>query len=90
MHSSAWALAFAEANTGNNIPARMAMMAITTRSSISVKAWRVVDCDLIRPKLISPENEFLGLHKRLIAGAGNMLVVGDGIGHNILAVDDDG
>ena len=32
------ALDFALANAGNNIAAKMAMMAMTTRSSISVKA----------------------------------------------------
>jgi len=34
----AWALAFALANAGNSIAAKMAMMAMTTSSSIKVKA----------------------------------------------------
>jgi hypothetical protein len=34
------ALLFARASPGSSIPARIAMMAITTSSSISVKAWR--------------------------------------------------
>src|SRR6266404_4610981 len=42
-----WALVFALLRAGNNIAARIAMMAITTRSSISVKAWRAFDWDFI-------------------------------------------
>src|SRR5204862_344616 len=37
MHRMPWALALALAKAGNNRPARMAMMAITTNSSIKVK-----------------------------------------------------
>jgi len=38
-----WALALAFDNAGNNIPARMAMIAITTKSSINVNAEQVAD-----------------------------------------------
>src|SRR5258708_32893407 len=54
MHEIAWALIFALLNAGNNNEARIAMMAITTRSSISVKARRVFDGDLIRSNPASP------------------------------------
>jgi hypothetical protein len=40
MHLAARPLSLAEFNAGSSIPARMAMMAITTRSSISVNADR--------------------------------------------------
>ena len=40
MHWIAWALTFALLNAGNNIAVRIAIMAITTRSSMSVNAWR--------------------------------------------------
>ena len=36
MHFAERAFSFAEFNAGSSIPARMAMIAITTRSSISV------------------------------------------------------
>src|SRR5882724_1647054 len=54
MHEIAWALIFALLSAGSNNEARIAMMAITTRSSISVKAWRVFDGDLIRSNPASP------------------------------------
>src|SRR5436190_16754812 len=38
MHLMAWALTFARASAGRSNPARMAMMAMTTRSSMSVNA----------------------------------------------------
>src|SRR6266498_3349642 len=38
-HAMAWALALARARAGRSRPARIAMMAITTRSSIRVKPW---------------------------------------------------
>src|SRR5436190_4829131 len=39
-HAMPWAFVFALANAGKSKPARMAMMAITTRSSMRVKAFR--------------------------------------------------
>jgi hypothetical protein len=36
MHFTVWALSFAFESAGNSIPARIAMIAITTRSSIKV------------------------------------------------------
>jgi len=42
-HRMAWALALALLNAGNSIAASMAMIAITTRSSINVKAHRLLD-----------------------------------------------
>src|ERR1051326_1756711 len=45
MHRIRVALAFDRASAGKSIPARMAMIAITTRSSIKVKAdwaWRLI------------------------------------------------
>jgi hypothetical protein len=39
-HDMAWALDFALANAGRSIAARIAMIAITTSNSISVKAER--------------------------------------------------
>ena len=51
MHWMPWALIFAPLNAGNNIAARIAMIAITTSSSISVKPgfepyqqWRCLRC----------------------------------------------
>ena len=38
VHLTPWACALARAKAGNNIAARMAMIAMTTRSSINVKA----------------------------------------------------
>jgi hypothetical protein len=38
-HLIAWALALPLPRAGNSKPARMAMMAMTTKSSISVKAF---------------------------------------------------
>src|SRR5436309_15997216 len=38
MHLMAWALTFARASAGRSNPARMAMMAMMTRSSMSVNA----------------------------------------------------
>ncbi len=40
MHLIWWALPLAFESAGNNMPARMAMIAITTSNSISVKAER--------------------------------------------------
>src|SRR5687768_274491 len=42
MHEMPCAFAFALPSAGNNIPAKIAMMAITTRSSINVKARQPV------------------------------------------------
>src|SRR5579859_3233195 len=39
-HEACFALAFARANAGNNNPARIAMMAMTTNSSINVNPPR--------------------------------------------------
>src|SRR5436305_7818946 len=44
MHLAALALSFALARAGSNIAARMAIMAMTTSSSIRVKALLFVDC----------------------------------------------
>jgi len=42
------ALNFADANAGNSNAARIAMIAITTSSSISVKAFTLLSCSLLR------------------------------------------
>src|SRR5438445_7852338 len=39
MHLMAWALTLARARPGRSNPARMAIMAMTTRSSMRVNAW---------------------------------------------------
>src|SRR5258707_14523425 len=78
----AWPLHFALPRAGNNIAARIAMMAITTSSSISVKARRVLDSDFISVNdydSLLPEPEPVKL-----------LGAGDGIGHGVLPIDDDG
>lgn len=41
MHLALWALNFALDSAGNNMAARMAIIAITTSNSIKVKAERV-------------------------------------------------
>src|SRR5881394_1985163 len=38
-HRACWALALADASAGRSIAARIAMMAITTKSSINVNPW---------------------------------------------------
>src|SRR5258708_40311061 len=53
-HFTALAFCLARASAGSNIAARMAMMAITTSSSISVKAWGILpDVELLRKLFIS-------------------------------------
>ena len=48
MHWMPWALDFALPKAGKSMPAKMAMMAITTKSSISVKPDRRPDlCDRV-------------------------------------------
>jgi hypothetical protein len=50
MHWMAWAFCLARVSAGNNKPARMAMMAMTTNNSINVKAPRrcfIVVCGLL-------------------------------------------
>jgi hypothetical protein len=47
MHWIPWAWTFALAKAGNNIAAKMAIMAITTNNSINVKPPTVRHCLLI-------------------------------------------
>src|SRR5450759_4835399 len=58
------ALLFALANAGNNIAARIAMMAMTTRSSIKVKAAVRVNPMLPRAETIVPS--FITFKARLM------------------------
>src|SRR5579859_6646697 len=91
MHPIACALTFAAFSAGNNMAARMAMMAITTRSSISVKPGRRADRDLIRSKPASrlQLGEFVSINELLLEPE-ILLGPGDGIGHGVLAGDKDG
>lgn len=85
----AWALTFAAVNAGNNIAARMAIMAITTKSSISVKPRRVIDREEIRSEPVLPVN--LMLFSRisdLLLEPIKLAGINDGIGHDILSTDD--
>ena len=79
MQKAAWALILALLRAGNKSAARIAMMAITTRSSISVKSWRDFDrnftwqrCDLLLRELEPVK----------------LLGAGDRIGYDILPIDD--
>src|SRR4030095_5047456 len=47
------ALLFARLRAGNNIPARIAMIAMTTSNSMSVKAFGVERAALMRPSCIA-------------------------------------
>src|ERR1700690_529985 len=90
MHCIAWARTFALLRAGNNSAARMAMMAITTRSSISVKPWRAFDWNLIRPKppALAQLNWFASIDDfKLLLEPVELLGTGDGIGHDVLPVD---
>ena len=91
MHRMAWALTLAAVSAGNNIAARMAMMAITTRSSISVKPRRCYGTGIR-----SGQSRLGRIPLSYSSGISDLLLepvkltgISDGIGHDILAVDDD-
>lgn len=91
MQFAASALTLAAFNTGNRTAANMAIMAITTRSSISVKPPGAPN-DTGRgfepvPGLIMV---FPSRIKYLFLEPEELLVSGNRIGHNILSVDNGG
>src|SRR6266404_3168868 len=78
-----WALIFALLRAGSSSAARMAMMAITTRSSISEKARRVVDWNFIS---VNDYDSSLLWEPQPV----KLLGVRDRIGGDVLPIDDDG
>src|SRR5882724_5383655 len=73
-HCAFFAASFAFARAGSSIAARMAIIAITTKSSMSVKAWRMHRAQLYRFRFIgSLCIEFFGfivLTVKSVAGIG--------------------
>src|SRR5882757_4842694 len=52
IHAVAWARAFALAKAGNNMAARIAIMAMTTNNSINVKPCRKGETTFVRRKTV--------------------------------------
>lgn len=91
MQPAASALTLAALNTGKSIAARMAIIAITTRSSIRVKPWGVLDDTTLCFRPAEGLKIVFSLRiNYLVLEPEKLLVPGNGIGHHVLAVDNGG